>query len=401
MANTPLKRWETSTSTGSHFDVLDGIRGLAILLVVSFHSLYTNPTHGELARVAGYIISAGWMGVPVFFVLSGFLISYPFFQRRATHPQAWYVPGYARRRMGKILPPFYLSIIIFIAFYWWQFDDVAYLKSAWQLATGISYFKLMPTSPLFNAAYWSLYLESLFYLTLPFMFWLLRGRTVQTTTTILFLTIFCLAAVARHCAWLPNMWTLPGLENINLHRMLWQEFSRFPCQMDYFAWGIAFSGIYVVLKPVREHVRVLGLFGYVGTALLLATLVLWGSWVDHYNLAAKPTRWSVEVSHLLPGLATMLMLFFVYDSQSLGARIFSFQPLRFTGIISYEWFLFHLPVVSWFQDHYERPHGSILAFVWRTIVPLVITYGLAVLVYRYFSLPILHRIRDRLKREAI
>ena len=125
------KSWEIQSSTGSHFHVLDGLRGVAILLVVSYHTLYTNPAHDGLsAQLAGYAINAGWMGVPIFFVLSGFLISYPFFQKRVDNPQFWYQRGYASRRLAKILPPFYLSIILFMGFYWWQFHDPAYFKSA-------------------------------------------------------------------------------------------------------------------------------------------------------------------------------------------------------------------------------------------------------------------------------
>jgi hypothetical protein len=83
-----LKRWEILPSTGGHLDVLDGLRGVAILLVVSYHALYTNPASGLLSRLAGDVFTAGWMGVPIFFVLSGFLISYPFFKGRVPRIQA-------------------------------------------------------------------------------------------------------------------------------------------------------------------------------------------------------------------------------------------------------------------------------------------------------------------------
>src|SRR5579859_2245497 len=117
-----LKRWEITASTGSHFDALDGLRGVAILLVVAYHAFYTNPAYGILARLGDDVIQAGWMGVPIFFVLSGFLISYPFFLKRMENPQAWYQRGYVWRRAAKILPPFYLSIVIFIGFYWWEYQ---------------------------------------------------------------------------------------------------------------------------------------------------------------------------------------------------------------------------------------------------------------------------------------
>ena len=136
-----LNRWEIVPSTGSHFDALDGLRGVAILLVVAFHALYVNPADGLLVRMFNWgVILPGWMGVPIFFVLSGFLISYPFFQQRAANTRFWHPRGYFRRRAAKILPPFYLSILLFLGFYWWQFHDPAYLGSALKWATGLGNF---------------------------------------------------------------------------------------------------------------------------------------------------------------------------------------------------------------------------------------------------------------------
>jgi peptidoglycan/LPS O-acetylase OafA/YrhL len=391
-----FKRWEISASTGSHFDVLDGLRGVAILLVVAFHTLYINPDHGLLARLAGYIIAAGWMGVPVFFVLSGFLISYPFFKKRETNPYFWYPRGYARRRLGKILPPFYLSILIFIGFYWWQFHDPAYLNSAWKWATGLGNF--IPVSPFFNGVYWSLLVESHFYMVLPVLFWIMRGRTTRATTVVLFLILFAVPIVARFFTWPDGVLIFPDYHLVQQTKQLTMELNRFPCQLDYFAWGVAFAGVYVALGAVREQVRALSLFGYAGAAFLLVTMVLWGLWTEQFDLRGHPTRWSYEIMHLLPALATLLLLFFVFDAECLGARVLSCKPLRFTGIISYEWFLFHGPVVNWFHEHTGPTHGSVLAYAWRTIVPLALTFGFSVLVYRYFSLPILHRVRDSLKK---
>jgi peptidoglycan/LPS O-acetylase OafA/YrhL len=97
----------------------------------------------------------------------------------------------------------------------------------------------------------------------------------------------------------------------------------------------------------------------------------------------------------------MLMLFFVFDPRCLGARILGCAPLRFTGIISYEWFLFHGPIVGWFHAHSpEHTHGNVWLYAWKTLVPLALTFIFSVLVYRYFSLPILNRVRERLKRKT-
>jgi peptidoglycan/LPS O-acetylase OafA/YrhL len=174
--------------------------------------------------------------------------------------------------------------------------------------------------------------------------------------------------------------------------------ARFPCDLDYFAYGVTFAGVFVSLGSVRDQIRALSLFGYLGATLLPVALLLWGMWANQFDILAHPTRWSVEAAHLLPGLAALLLLFFVFDPQSFGARLIGCAPLRFTGLVSYEWFLFHGPVVSWFNQHFGATHGSMLAYAWRTLVPLAITFGFAVLVYRYFSLPILNRVRDSLKK---
>ena len=395
MSAPSLKRWEIKASTGSHFDVLDGLRGAAILLVVAYHTLYTNPAHGLGARFAGYIITAGWIGVPVFFVLSGFLISYPFFQKRETDPRFWYQRGYIARRAAKILPPFYLSIIFFLGFYALQAWNPAYLKSALLWATGLGNF--ITVDPVFNGSYWSLIVESHFYLVLPLLFWLTRGRTVRTTTVVLFLILFAGPMVARHFTWPEGVLAWPDYGD-PLERKLSLAQARFPCQLDYFAWGVAFAGVYVGLGAAREKLGALSLFGYAGAVLMLVALVFWGLWAKQFDIRGHPTCWSVEISHLLPALAAMLLLFFIFDPGSLGARFFSLGWLRFTGIISYEWFLFHGPVVGWFHEHTGPSHGSVLAYAWRTIVPLILTFVFSALLYRYFSLPIMNRVRNNFKK---
>ncbi len=389
-----LQRWEVSTSSGSHFQALDGLRGVAILLVVAHHTLYVNPEHGFLARLIGCIISAGGLGVPVFFVLSGFLISYPFFQKRETDPQFWYQRGYARRRLGKILPPFYLSIVLFVIFYWVQFHDSAYLDSAWKWATGLGNF--IPLEPGFNRSYWSLIVESHFYIVLPLLFWITRGLSGAKTGLMIFGILFFIPLLARHLTWPSGIFSLPDYTHA-LNRETLFKLMRFPCQLDYFAWGILFASLYVPLaRGGLEKLRALGALGYAGAALLLVCLVYMGWWAGKFDFFA--TRSGVEMSHFLPALAVMLMLFFLFDAQSVGARILSMGWLRFTGIISYEWFLFHGPIVQYFAQHNGPTHGSVLAYAWRTVVPLVLTFVFSALVYRYFSLPILNGVRNSLKK---
>jgi peptidoglycan/LPS O-acetylase OafA/YrhL len=252
----------------------------------------------------------------------------------------------------------------------------------------------------FNLSYWSLLVEAHFYLVLPLLLWLLRGRTVRTTTVVLFLILFAVPLLVRHFTWPVGVMVSPDYAD-PLAKHLNLALARFPCQLDYFAWGVLFAGIYVGLNipTAGTKLEILGLLGYVGVALMLVTLVGWGLMAQLFDIRNHPTRWSVEIGHLLPALAALLLLFFVFAPQSLGARVFSCAPLRFTGIISFEWFLFHGPVVRWFLEHSPvQSHGNLLAYAYKTLLPLALTFAFSVLVYRYFSLPILNRVRDSLRK---
>ena len=396
MAFWNLNRWSLAPSTGRHFDVLDGLRGVAILLVVAHHSFGLDPGQNPASRVGAEICAAGWMGVPIFFVLSGFLISLPFFQKRQADPRFWYQRGFAWRRLGKILPPYYLSIGLFLAGYWWLYHDPAYLKSAGMWATGLANFIQLPV--LFNMSYWSLMVESHFYILLPLLFWVTRGCGVRRTAAILFVILFTVPMVARLCDWPAGLAALPDVGTPEGRH--WEMvFRRFPCQLDYFGWGVGFAGVYVWLAPARERLGGLVVLGYAGAAALLALLLGWGDWALRDNLLMQPTRWSIEVGHFLPAAAALLLLFFMFDADSPGARVLSWGPLRFTGLISYEWFLFHGPVVHWVRNHQAGAAVTPASQAWGVGLALVLTFIFSALAYFCFSLPILRRVRDRLRTD--
>jgi peptidoglycan/LPS O-acetylase OafA/YrhL len=382
----PIKKWEVKPSAGKHFDVLDGFRGVAILMVVIHHTFYTNPQNAFLGAVQG-LIASGWIGVPVFFVLSGFLISYPFFQAKSKVAGKWYVDGYARRRIGKIVPPFYLSIVIFSLFYMFRYHDAAYLKSAWEWALGLPNFIMIEKT--FNSSYWSLIVEVHFYLVLPFLFFLTRRLNTRHAAGIIFFVLAAAAFSARQLTW-PADAAAPANQMLTVFLM-----SRFPCQMDYFAWGVLFGGIFVSLASFREKARPLALLGYAGAVLFVTTLCLYAGWGRTYGIDGRLdlARWSVEFFHWAPAGSAFLMLFFVFDPLCAGSRLLGSAWLRFVGIVSYEWFLFHAPVVWFFAGLYGRTHGSVPGYALKTLAPLALTFLFSVAVYRWFSLPVLNRIR--------
>ena len=296
----------------------------------------------------------------------------------------WYQSGYIRRRVGKIIPPYYLSIAIFALYYLLRFSNPAYFHVALQWALGLPNF--LPTALRFNASYWSLIVEVHFYFVLPILFFATRGLRPRQTAALLFLILFVGPLITRQLTWPDH-----ALSKDEIGFLM----CRFPCQLDFFAWGVLSSGVFVSLSSVRDEVRALSLFGYAGIVLLIASIGFWALWSRLFDINSQPARWSIEVFHLLPGASAFLMLFFIFDPGCIGSRILGNSWLRFIGIVSYEWFLLHQPVVYLFQDIFGQTRGNTIFYVFKTFLPLALTFGLSVVVYRYFSLPLMNRVRGK------
>jgi peptidoglycan/LPS O-acetylase OafA/YrhL len=376
-----IKSGSDLAGPSKHLDFLDGLRGIAILMVVAYHTFYTNPAGGEAARRVHGLIQTGWMGVPIFFVLSGFLISFPFIKRRAGDPHFYCSGGYFQRRAGKVIPPYFLSIVLFTIYYVFRFSDYTYLRDALHWALGLTNFIRAERG--FNC-YWSLLVEIHFYLLLPLGFFLTRGWSARRTVIALFFLLFTGPLLARQWTW-PEQGSLPEILFVMV---------RFPCQLDYFAWGILFAGIWAPLSHSGPEFRALSILGYAGVVLLMVCSMLFGLWGELFDLHSHPTRWSTEAYHLLPGAAVFLLLFFAFDPGCFGARVLSHSALRFVGLVSYEWFLFHQPVVQYFAEWVGPTNGSVIRYAVKTALPLVLTFGFSGAVFFYFSRPLLNRIRN-------
>ncbi len=142
---------------------LEGVRGIACLLVALSHTLYLthlDPTVNLPAWL--HTIEAGHTGVLVFFVLSGFVIGW-------TNPGGWSAAGtrdYVRRRLVRLAPIYYVAMVLTVAVLLLRHDEgqkrvvVAMLLG---LQNFNDYFGLLLLPPLANGPLWSLNYELLYY----------------------------------------------------------------------------------------------------------------------------------------------------------------------------------------------------------------------------------------------
>jgi len=175
-----------------HIPALDGVRGVAAALIFVYH--YGGGAQSSFLplRVIGILLHAGWVGVSLFFVLSGFLISGILWD--GYQKPGWWRRFYVRRSL-RIFPLYYLALVI-AAVIW-----LALGVPAVRLSFLWIYALYLQDAPFFNAQlanppagvemvhFWSLAVEEQFYLVWPFLLALLAGKRRRAIYLILALWV--------------------------------------------------------------------------------------------------------------------------------------------------------------------------------------------------------------------
>ena len=117
--------------------VINGLRGFAILAVIYHHvfSRFTGPGFGsfELAGITFLPLTHlanGWLGVNLFFILSGFVLSYPYFLQNRDFASAEEIKRYYIHRAKRLLPLYYFSIFFCAIFIVHPTSATSYFPSA-------------------------------------------------------------------------------------------------------------------------------------------------------------------------------------------------------------------------------------------------------------------------------
>jgi peptidoglycan/LPS O-acetylase OafA/YrhL len=347
---------------------IDGLRALAALSVFASHAFAFT-----LVRVTG----AGWIGVDLFFVISGYLITSILLGMRGTSN---YFKNFYMRRSLRIFPPYYALLLlcllsgVFARNYhvdWRLWLDYALYGSSltavqsWYLAAAAQ--PGLASSIQLN---WSLSIEEIFYLL-----WAPAVRFLRVRY--LFLIVISAILIAPVVRWYVHS---PG-QSI--------EYYFFPARMD----SLALGSLLALLRHSGRRIHIPGWVPVAGLTVPLALLLL-----------IPNPRGSVLFAvfgYTLLAIGMALVVAFVLDRSATGhpvCRVLRSRLLVRLGTISYMFYLIHLFVylvvsggfnLLLFHDGPTRLVRSIEA-----LVSLAVTVGVAELSWRYFESPIL-RLKSR------
>lgn len=334
------------SSANLNYASLDGVRGVAVLLVLLDHSW-------------GVFTGAGTAGVWIFFVLSGFLLAIPFVKRPGIAVSYDYMNEYLLRRLKRILPMYYFFIIVTFFFYG-KFDSNAFRHLLFLQGDG---------------HLWTIPQEMLFYLFLPFImifnYLVFRGRALPVVIALSIIMV------------LSNMYL-----DKDIISMFGGNHVR-PAFVGIFICGIMFSYLYhgVVLNnsslPVLSSTtkRVISI---AGIALIIGFVVL-----PTDNLYDS----KIYYAHIYPGwfgfAAGMMILLVLIAPGTLYDKILSWLPLRAMGLVGFSFYLLHphiITLVKGMQDYYI---GYRVGAFPQLLIVLVITYFLSAFTYSYIERPFL------------
>jgi peptidoglycan/LPS O-acetylase OafA/YrhL len=334
----PLSPDHEAAPLRGHIPVLDGVRGLAIAMVLLLHFVGAATPHNFLEKALVTVTGWGQHGVDLFFVLSGFLITGILYDARQ---KPHFFRNFYMRRVLRIFPLYYgvLAVIFGIlplvpAFNGPLLDNLVQ-HQAWAWLYGVNVYSAMHGSwPLtYIDHFWSLAVEEHFYFVWPFVVWALgkKPRTLMIASLVVALgalsaRIACsVAGVAEHALYVLTPFRLDGLAFGGFLAV----FARQP------------GGLATIAKAVpRVALAAMG---------LLVVRAAWTHSAGSGVAVLKPLRESL----VMIVLACLLMWAVTAKRGALVYRAFTSRPMTFLGKYSYGLYVYHH-----FFSYYAATHGT-------------------------------------------
>ena len=350
---------ESVRSEVGYIPAIEGLRGIAVLWVVVFH--YVVLRSGEFAdplvlwidasSAPRIIVRNGFLGVDLFFLITGFLLTLPWFKRSLEGRRRPSTREFYIRRARRILPAYYVQLaMLFFVF-------VPLLNpTLWRTARGLvlgnlglHVLFLHYTTPYsaaslnINGPLWTLALEMQYYLLLPLIVvWFMRAPYVAAGAFLAAAVIWKILALHDLQPLISLYDAIGGRWNLSEANLRFLAGTQLPAYLGHFALGILCGRAWLLHRatiPTRMTAALLG---------LLAVCAILGL----YAVLAGHAAWLGEQAWILnPLLMTAALWAVVSQHPPWGDKLLGFPPLAFVGRVSYSMYLYHLPVLLLFNKY--------------------------------------------------
>jgi peptidoglycan/LPS O-acetylase OafA/YrhL len=312
-----------------HYEILDGLRGVAAILVVAFHIFETFSGGNRFIQM----INHGYLAVDFFFLLSGFVVAYAYDDRWEKMTQ-W---EFYKRRLIRLQPMVIMGMIIGAALYYFQASDVLFPQIAtmpvWKLIlvmfVGFTLIPLTPSAEIrgwgemhpLNGPAWSLFFEYIANILYAVLFRRFSNK-VMTLFVVIFAGMFINYTVFGPKGDVIGGWSL-NLEqmNVGFTRLLYPFFAG------------------VLLSRLGKLIHIKGAFWICS---LLITMLLAIPRIGDEN-----TLWMNGIYESV----CVILLFPLIVSIGAGGELknpFSLKICKLLGAISYPIYITHYPLIYWY-----------------------------------------------------
>ena len=342
----------------AHRQEIDGLRAVAVLPVIWHH-----------AALPG--LPGGFLGVDVFFVISGYLITGILVADLSA--DRFSIGRFYERRVRRLLPALIFTLLFSLPLAIWLLLPGQLVKFGESLLSvtlflsnvyfwqSTNYFaESASLQPLLHT--WILAVEEQFYLFFPLVLWMLYGRSRSALVTVLItatVVSFAISIWASHAMPVANFYLLPTR-----------------------AWELLVGALCVFLGSKAEDVPggIAALLAAVGLVMIISAMIVLD---DSWGLPSYPT--------LMVVAGTSFIIVFARSGQGLIGRLLIVRPIVGVGLISYSAYLFHQPLMAFARIGWPDLTGPVLMgfLAFATLVFAAVSWRFVEQPFRRKSGPIL------------
>ena len=349
-----------------HIATVEGLRGVAVLWVILFHFCVVRSTGSrdpwiafvDAMRPLAVVIRNGYLGVDLFFLITGFLLALPWLRNAARGLPAPSAMSVYERRVRRIVPAYYvqLAFLFFVClpllrgYEYWRQDLWFLLFNLGAHLTFLHYTSPLTSASLsINGPLWTLALEAQYYLILPFIAplfarapWRAALALVAVATLWRWLSLRDLEPLVRMQMALGSWWSIP---EATIRAFI---ASQLPGYLAHFALGILAGRAWLVWRDappgaMRSSIAIAAAVAGLGTLYWLYSGG--GAVVGELSWLASACAMAVSMTAL------------VSTRIPLGRALFANAPLAFVGRVSYSGYLYHLPLLMLANRFFPAAEG--------------------------------------------